>query len=161
MQSDDLIQQWKKAVSEKNLPNTDHFKKLPLAKAEKLDEEILSLHNHYSECIDCLSCANCCKTTVTVFNNEDVGRASRALALSRKEFIKKYLIEDQGEYTTITTPCPFLLPDNKCGIYEARPHACRSFPHTGRPHFLNRLKAHQQNLRVCSITYHVLKDYTT
>lgn len=156
MQSDDLIQQWKKAVSEKNLPNTDAFKTLPSTNTEKLDEDILSLHNHFSACIDCLSCANCCKTTVTVFSHEDINKASRYLGVSKKEFIKKYLIEDMGEFTTITTPCPFLLPDNKCRIYEARPHACQSFPHTGRPHFLKRLNAHKNNLKVCPITFHVV-----
>lgn len=156
MQSDDLIQQWRDALNAGQLPDLKKTIPQPHPNPAELDKKMLARHEHFSSCIDCLACANCCKTTVTVFNNEDVGRASRALALSRKEFIKKYLIEDQGEYTTISTPCPFLLPDNKCGIYEARPHACRSFPHTGRPHFLNRLKAHQQNLRVCPITYHVL-----
>jgi Fe-S-cluster containining protein len=156
MLSEDLIQQWRQAVSEKSLPHTDHFKALPKANAEQLDEEVSSLHEHFSACIDCLSCANCCKTTVTVFSPEDIGRASKYLGMSRKVFIKKYLIEDMGEFTTINTPCPFLLPDNKCRIYEARPYACQSFPHTGRPHFLKRLNAHKNNLKVCPITFHVV-----
>lgn len=156
MDSETLIQQWRDARDEGRLPDLKKTIPLPHPNPAELDKEILARHEHFSACIDCLACANCCKTTVTVFNDEDVGRASRALAISKKEFIKKYLIEDQGEYTTISTPCPFLLPDNKCGIYDARPHACRSFPHTGRPHFLKRLKAHQQNLKFCPITFHVL-----
>lgn len=25
--------------------------------------------------------------------------------------------------------CPFLTPENDCGIYEVRPYGCRQFPH--------------------------------
>lgn len=157
MKSEHLIHAWKEAVRDKKLPDVSQLKSNTTFSPEALDEKSMTLHDQISSCIDCLSCANCCKTTVTVFKEEDINRASKFLEISKKEFTKKYLIHDYGEYTTITTPCPFLLPDNKCKIYEARPQACQSFPHTGRSHFLNRLKAHQQNLRVCPITFHVIK----
>ncbi len=30
------------------------------------------------------------------------------------------------------SPCPFLGDDNYCSVYEARPKACREYPHTDR-----------------------------
>jgi hypothetical protein len=107
--------------------------------------------------IDCLTCANCCKTTVTVFNQEDIKKASKLIGLSTKQFIRKYLIRDGEEYITISVPCPFLLQDNKCQIYESRPFACQSYPHTQRRDFKKRIHAHNANFNICPITKFVLE----
>jgi Fe-S-cluster containining protein len=110
--------------------------------------------------IDCLSCGQCCRTTVTTFDDEDIAKASKSLNLSRKEFIKKYLILDlDGTYTTVAVPCPMLdLTSNKCIIYDARPKSCASFPHTQRVHFMRRKRAHLENSRFCPITQYVLDN---
>jgi len=48
-------------------------------------------------------------------------------------FVSKYLLLDEdGDWVFQTTPCPFLLHDNKCSIYEFRPQACKEYPHTNR-----------------------------
>lgn len=109
------------------------------------------------EKIDCLACGNCCRTTVTTFSEEDISRAAKFLSLSKKEFINKYLIDDMGEWTTISTPCPFLQADNKCEIYVVRPQACESFPHTQRKGFHRRKSTHLANYDVCPITFYVLE----
>lgn len=129
----------------------------PLAYDQKAMQYTREAYQH----IDCLSCTQCCKTTVTTFDEDDISRTAKWLTISKKEFIKKYLIRDLDDtYTTITVPCPFLnLSDNKCNIYEVRPKSCASFPHTDRPHFLRRKKAHLENSRFCLITQYVLDQF--
>lgn len=109
--------------------------------------------------IDCLDCGNCCRTSVTDFSLADVKKAAKFLGISKKAFIKKYLMEDMdGAYVTITSPCPFLnLSDNKCTIYEARPYVCDSYPHTQKSGFNQRKHAHTANLDMCPITYRVVE----
>jgi uncharacterized protein len=112
---------------------------------------------------NCLSCAKCCLTTVTVFDREDIANAAKQIAISQKQFIKDYLIRDVDDsYTTISVPCPMLdLETHYCKIYEARPKACRSFPHTDRKHFLRRKKAHLANASFCLITQDVMDGLIT
>jgi uncharacterized protein len=152
---EDLIQLWNddknkgKAVAKQILNNltTDNEK--------EFDQKIKLVSTEVVNKIDCLSCGNCCRTTVTTFNDEDINRASKFLKISRKQFINEFLITDNGEYTTITTPCPFLELDNKCAIYEARPQACASFPHLTKKKFFSRKQAHVENYIICPIVYSV------
>ena len=154
----DYIKEWQEADKAIKTELRDKTSSLRNADANQLDLLAQRTNEAVVSCIDCLQCANCCKTTPTTFTEADIRRASKYIEISKKEFIKKYLILDlDGTYTTITTPCPFLLDDNKCKIYDARPEACSSFPHTQRNNFKSRLNAHKNNIAVCPITYHVLK----
>ncbi len=36
-------------------------------------------------------------------------------------------VEDGDWYIAFNTPCRHLQPDNRCGIYEARPRVCRAY----------------------------------
>jgi hypothetical protein len=126
-----------------------------------IDSKAIELTGQAYDKIDCLACGQCCRTTVTTFTLEDINKASKAIGISKKHFIQKYLFLDlDGQYTTISVPCPFLnLDDNKCKIYEARPHACSSFPHTDRKNFLARKKVHLENVKFCGITEYVLDGF--
>ena len=154
----DLIKAWQ----EDNTKTKESASKIISQFAEKHPKEIQDdltkkINEEVTSNINCLDCANCCKTTVTTFTQEDIHKASRHLGVSKKEFIRKYLINDMNEYTTITTPCPFLLNDNKCKIYEVRPHACRSFPHTHKKNFIALGNVHKANFVICPITYNIVK----
>ena len=59
-----------------------------------------------------------------------------------------YLDED-GDYVFNGAPCPFLGSDNYCSIYEARPKACREYPHTDRKQFQQILDLSLKNTRIC------------
>ena len=130
--------------------------------SEDLDLKAKFLSQEAYKKIDCLSCGQCCRTTVTTFDEEDISKTSKWMNISKKEFIKKYLIVDMdNSFTTIAVPCPFLnLEDNKCSIYEVRPKSCASFPHTDRPFFLRRKNAHLANSKFCPITQYVLDRMT-
>ncbi len=156
--TDGLIEAWKEDKDKNKSTANRIINDLQQASINDLDVKIQHIYQSVTEKIDCLGCANCCKTTVTVFTEDDIARIAKFLGITRKSFIRRYVILDQGEYTTITTPCPFLEIDNKCAVYEVRPMACSSFPHLGRKNFLNRKKAHIENFLVCPITYHTLNQ---
>jgi hypothetical protein len=152
----DLIEKWKQGKKE-NKGELKNFLFSPMIKSiEDLDQKAKSIHEEVVQEIDCLDCGNCCKTTVTTFTESDINRIAKFVNIPKKEFIKIYLIDDMGEYTTVTTPCPFLEEDNKCAIYEVRPEACSSYPHTHRKGFIARRNAHVANVEVCPITYNLL-----
>lgn len=154
------ITEWKKDSAKKSNAVKQIIKDFTANKTnEESDKTTQEINKEVTKKIDCLDCANCCKTTVTTFNEEDISRASKFLGEKRKKFINKYLIYDFGEYTTITTPCPFLLDDNKCKIYNVRPYSCNSFPHTHKKNFIAMATVHQMNYSICPITYQVVKMF--
>jgi uncharacterized protein len=68
------------------------------------------------------------------------------------ELIERYLLLDSdGDYVFRSAPCPFLLPDNYCSIYDVRPRACREYPHTDRRRFHQILNLTYKNTFVCPI----------
>jgi Fe-S-cluster containining protein len=58
-------------------------------------------------------------------------------------------IDEDGDYIFWETPCPFLLPDNYCSVYDDRPKACREYPHTDRTRFYQVLDLTMKNTEVC------------
>ena len=61
----------------------------------------------------------------------DIKRISKYLRIKETELIDRYLVMDnEGDYVTKSSPCPFLGADNFCSVYEARPTDCHRFPYT-------------------------------
>jgi len=115
-----------------------------------LDKWFLENHNNAFENIDCLECANCCKTTSPIFYDKDIERLSNRLKMKASDFYQKYLKTDQeGDQVLQSSPCPFLLEDNKCAVYEDRPKACREYPHTNRKRMHQILDLTLRNTKVC------------
>ena len=128
-------------------------------KLEKMDLEVHKLHNIYTSQIDCLSCAACCKELGPAIYDKDIERIAKALRMKPSEVVEQYLrIDEDGDYVFQTMPCPFLMPDNYCMIYESRPKACREYPHTDRKKFSQIFKLTIKNSATCPIAYHVLRD---
>ena len=138
-------------------PELKNFQKKNLKQLKKMDCEIHELHNKYSEEIDCLQCANCCKTLGPMITDTDIQRMAKALRMSPSEVVTTYLkIDEDGDYVFQEMPCPFLMPDNYCIIYENRPKACREYPHTNRKKFYQVYKLSIKNAYTCPIAYEVL-----
>jgi Fe-S-cluster containining protein len=109
--------------------------------------------------IDCLTCANCCKTTSPIFYQKDIERASKALKLKPGTFIEKYLrLDEDNDYVLQVAPCPFLNPDNYCGIYDDRPNACREYPHTDRKKIQQILDLTFKNTLVCPAVLRITEE---
>ncbi len=124
--------------------------KLTKHNPKKLDKHFHALHDEVFEEVDCLKCANCCKTTSPIFRDVDIERLSSHLSLKASEFIDKYLhLDDDEDYVLNSSPCPFLGEDLYCSVYEARPKACREYPHTDRKNMQQILGLTLKNTKVC------------
>ena len=126
------------------------LKKLKQRPPKDLDQQFQVQHDIAFEKIDCLDCANCCKTTSPIFYDKDVERMATFFKLKAAAFYEMYLKTDEdGDQVLKSSPCPFLLEDNKCMAYEARPKACREYPHTNRKRMHQVLDLTAKNTRVC------------
>ncbi|MFT4224182.1 YkgJ family cysteine cluster protein [Dysgonomonas sp.] len=127
----------------------------------KMDTIVRQLHDDVSERIDCLSCANCCRSLGPAIYDKDIERMAKALRMKPSEVVSSYLrIDEDGDYVFKSMPCPFLMPDNYCSIYDARPKACREYPHTDRKNFEQIYKLTVTNTATCPIAYEVLSELT-
>ena len=108
------------------------------------------LHDEAFSRIDCLECANCCASVGPLLNDQDIDRIVKALRMKRKDVISTYLREDEdGDMVFRQMPCPFLCGDNTCMIYEARPKACREYPHTDQRYIHRYIRQTVTNSRHC------------
>lgn len=122
------------------------------AEVEALDEKVFSS-------VDCLKCANCCKTISPVFKERDIVRLSSYFKVRPAIFTEKYLYMDaDGDYVLKTAPCPFLESDNKCSVYDNRPAACRSYPHTATLKFTKSTELFIKNSAVCPAVYEITEE---
>lgn len=146
-----------KLLAEKAKPIFLQYYKKNKKRLEKMDMVVHHLHQEVSEQINCLSCANCCRTLGPAIYDKDIERIAKALRIKPSEVVSSYLkIDEDGDYVFRSIPCPFLLPDNFCSIYENRPKACREYPHTDRRKFEQIYKLTVKNSVTCPIAYEVL-----
>ena len=138
--------------------NKKYFARLAKRPPAILDRAVKAQHEQVFAETDCLTCANCCKTTSPIWRDKDIERAARKFRLQPTDFIRKYLYRDaDGDYVFHTAPCPFLGKDNYCSIYEARPNACREYPHTDRKQFHRILNLTLKNTEICPAALEIVK----
>ena len=125
------------------------------------DEVVHGLHDAAFEKTDCLQCANCCKTTSPIFYQRDIERASKLLKIKPGDFMVKYLrADEENDFVLKQTPCAFLDDENRCFIYEARPAACREYPHTNRKNVVKVLDLTLENSQICPAVFEIYKGLT-
>ena len=144
-------------LAEKAKPLFLQYYKKNKKRLGKMDTIVQQLHNEVSEKIDCLTCANCCRSLGPAIYDKDIERMAKALRIKPSEVVSSYLrIDEDGDYVFKSMPCPFLMDDNYCSIYESRPKACREYPHTDRKNFEQIYKLTVKNASTCPIAYEVL-----
>ena len=144
-------------LAEKAKPLFLQYYKKNKKRLGKMDTIVQQLHNEVSEKIDCLTCANCCRSLGPAIYDKDIERMAKALRIKPSEVVSSYLrIDEDGDYVFKSMPCPFLMNDNYCSIYESRPKACREYPHTDRKNFEQIYKLTVKNASTCPIAYEVL-----
>lgn len=122
------------------------------------DNKAKEIHKEVFDKADCLACANCCKTTPAIVEQSDIKRIAKHLGISSKQFKRQYLLEDlNGEMFIQRVPCTFLNDDNSCQIYDARPKACREYPHTDQKGFNFRSKMNAKNTIVCPAAFEIVE----
>jgi hypothetical protein len=138
--------------------NKKFFSKLKVRPPKDLDERFHNLHDDVFREINCLNCANCCKTTSPIFRDVDINRLAKHLGVKPGQLIEDHLhLDHEGDYVLNIAPCPFLGPDNYCSVYEARPRACREYPHTDRKNMLQILPLTLRNTLVCPAVGEVMR----
>ena len=159
---EDILRNLQQRARDEKKANRRYFRKLAQRPPRQLDETVATLHGEVFREIDCLQCANCCKTTSPIFRDVDIERIARHLAIRPAELVAQYLhLDEEGDYVLNTAPCPFLGADNYCSIYEARPRACREYPHTDRKNFHQILDLTLRNTAVCPAAFEVVRRLRT
>ncbi|MFM7053308.1 MAG: YkgJ family cysteine cluster protein [Bacteroidota bacterium] len=146
--------------------NSKFYDRLLKHKRPGLEEDVVDLHHQVFDKIDCLACANCCKTISPVFKERDIARLASHLGLKPAQVVVQYLRTDEdGDYVPNSIPCPFLLSDNRCKVYDARPFACSSYPHTDSLPLRKSVNLVVKNSAVCpgvhEITRLLAEKYST
>ena len=156
--NDTIPHNWQKKALE-NQKKYSNFLKRP--DKNKVLKALPDLHEKAFQETDCLTCGNCCKSYSPRFKTPDIKRISKVLKMRESDFIETYLtIDNEGDYVANKAPCPFLGPDNYCGIYEDRPSDCRRFPYTDEDVLIKRPKLTLKNVTFCPIVYSVLEALT-
>ncbi|MEQ8574383.1 MAG: YkgJ family cysteine cluster protein, partial [Fulvivirga sp.] len=101
---------------------------------------------------------NCCKTTSPIFKDRDIDRLAAHLKMKPGDFIEQYLhLDGENDYVLNVAPCPFLMDDNTCSVYEHRPRACREYPHTDRKKMAGILSLTYKNTMVCPAVLEIVE----
>ncbi len=152
---ENILHNWEKKSVENQKKYKYFLKRLDKNKALK---KLPGLHKEAFEKIDCLKCANCCRHFSPRFKTPDIKRISKLLKLKESVFIETYLrLDEDGDFVTKTSPCPFLGEDNYCKIYENRPSDCHRFPYSDEDVLLKRPAITLKNSTFCPIVYFVLE----
>ena len=152
------LEEHKEQLKIKLKENVKFFKRLKRMKPKVLDQMILPLHDEVFSCTDCLKCANCCKTTSPLFTDKDISRIAKYLRIKPSAVVSQYLkIDEDRFYVLKKSPCTFLGTDNYCSIYDARPKACRGYPHTDRVKQSQLLKITEKNVEVCPAVFSIIE----
>lgn len=80
--------------------------------------------------LDCTKCAACCRDNEVILSEEDLQRFRDG---GRPDLAKPPYAKRQKDGRVLLTllenkRCRHLKRDNRCGIYELRPHPCSEFP---------------------------------
>ena len=149
------MKNWEKKSAERQ---KEYKKYLHRADKNTVLKQLPDLHEEAFEKIDCLQCANCCKNYSPRFKTPDIKRISKHLKLKEGDFKEIYLrVDEDGDYVTKSTPCPFLGNDNYCSIYENRPSDCHRFPYTDEDVIIKKQNLTLKNSTFCPIVYYVLE----
>lgn len=133
-------------------------KRLSATDSRKLDDRVHAIHEAVFETINCLDCANCCRTLGPRVTDADVQRIAASLRIKPSEFVKQYLVVDEdGDYIFRSMPCPFLMSDNLCSIYNVRPRACREYPHTDQRRVYKVMELTLKNSAICPAVFEILE----
>jgi Fe-S-cluster containining protein len=150
-----ILDNWEKKAAENQKKYKNFLKR---ADKNKVLKQLPDLNEEAFEKIDCLKCANCCRNYSPRFKTPDIKRIAKQLKMKEGAFIETYLrIDEDGDYVTKSSPCPFLGQDNYCNIYDHRPSDCHRFPYTDEDVLLKRPAITLKNSTFCPIVYYVLE----
>lgn len=124
----------------------------------KMLQRLPELHEKAFAEVDCLKCARCCRNYSPRFKQPDIKRIAKVLRIKEGELVSRYLrLDEDGDFVTLSSPCPFIREDNTCSIYEDRPSDCARYPYTDEDVLLKRVQLTLKNATICPATFLVLE----
>ncbi len=152
-------QQLKEMTANRKKEFSSFFQKMKKKKPPRLDQAVHALHDEAFSYFNCLDCANCCASISPIITDKDAGRLARKVKMKPSEFISRYLYMDEDQdYVFRQSPCPFLMADNCCSVYQDRPKACREYPHTDRNRFYQIGALTLKNCEICPVVYAITEE---
>jgi Fe-S-cluster containining protein len=138
--------------------NKNVLKQIKQGALRQTDQVMQDMHEKAFDEINCLTCANCCKTTSPIITDRDIDRIAKYLKTKPSDLVSRYMrVDEDQDYIFKSAPCPFLGADNHCGIYEVRPAACRTYPHTDRKKFQQLTELTYKNSFICPAVQRILQ----
>jgi Fe-S-cluster containining protein len=114
---------------------------------------------------DCQQCANCCREMSVDVSRAEIEAVALSLNMSADDVQHRYTEVDPGNSSQRVLrsekgACVF-LDQNLCTIYDARPKACREFPHVhvGAHTLGARFESICLHSSVCPILFNALEEY--
>ena len=146
-------------ASSKQKENRQLIQQLKRRKTGDLDRLFRNLHELAFKHINCLECANCCITISPSIQDNDIQKISRYLKIKPSAVVSKYMrLDEENDYIMNVAPCPFLMDDNCCYVYDARPLACKGYPHTDNNKMNKLLNLTIKNSTVCPAVSFILEE---
>jgi hypothetical protein len=122
------------------------------------------LANEASKQVDCTECANCCRFSQVTVTRQDLS-AIAAYLDDNVATVSRLYTDPEPDAPALRAlkssrdGCVF-LHRNLCLIYEARPTACREFPHIGESRSLGgRPASHDRWAELCPILGQAIERY--
>lgn len=149
----------KEQAQNKDKENKLFLQRLGKKMPKDLDKVTNAIHDKVEARINCMECANCCKTISPILTDRDVDKIAKHLRIKAADLLAQHLeIDKEGDFVFRSQPCPFLDDDNACSIYEARPKACKEYPHTDQKRIHQVLKLTYFNTAICPIAFEVVDE---
>jgi Fe-S-cluster containining protein len=90
---------------------------------------------------------------------EEIDWLAKELKMRPANFTEQYLkVDEDRDYIFQQLPCPFLGSDHYCQVYNARPNACREYPHTHQRDQLQKLKITYANSLICPAVAKIVEE---
>jgi Fe-S-cluster containining protein len=125
-----------------------------------IDEPFQILASEIQQHVDCTACANCCRHSVVSVNKPEIEDIAASEIVSRRYTVPDPDAPAERILLNSAKGCVF-LDGNLCMIYEARPKACREFPHVavGEHSLGSRQSSLARWAPLCPIIFNALEAY--
>ena len=129
------------------------------------DRPFQILASEVQQHVDCTACANCCRHSVVSVNKSEIEKVAGHIGTTSEAVTRLYTVPDPDApalriLRNSGQGCVF-LDANLCMIYEARPKACREFPHVavGEYSLGSRQSSIARWAPLCPIIFNALEEY--
>ncbi|MBI3208998.1 MAG: YkgJ family cysteine cluster protein [Candidatus Solibacter usitatus] len=134
-----------------------HMKSHPVA-----DRRLRRIAETIESEMDCTTCANCCRLATVTLREREVESLAKFIGVSRQVFLQDYAeVTEEGLILKRSEKGCVFLEGNLCGVYDARPKTCETFPNLvrGEGSLVSRMWHMPDRATYCPIAYNTLEAF--